>query len=407
MKKKYSTLFPGMRDHYQIPISLFESDRLDLFITDFYNKGFLKVFFSLLGDRNPLKRRYSEVLKTEKVISIPFFRPLIRLLEKGMQSSMVTVWEDHLYAKIAVHYASKRKSNLILYEFQAEYAFNQKFKHPITRILFQFHPHPIWEHPILLEDAKDSPELYSEVVRNTRNNLPEPYRSHTYTSWKNADHVIVASGITKKSLIMAGCPPERITIVPYGFGDVDTLSSEPLKANEIERPFFLFVGSGTYRKGLHHLCNAWKNTNIALTHDLLVIARTVDPSIKPYLKFKGIRWMAGVSKDELTRYFQNALCFVMPSLSEGFGQVYLEALANGCPVIGSSHSMLPDIIRGSHHILFVDPTQEAEISSALQKVFNTPSSDNFFNKDAIRALVIPYTWENFRAGINQILEKYD
>jgi glycosyltransferase involved in cell wall biosynthesis len=188
---------------------------------------------------------------------------------------------------------------------------------------------------------------------------------------------------------------------------VDTLSNETFKAKKNERPFFLFVGSGTYRKGLHHLCNAWKNTSLVLTHDLLIIARTVDPSIKPYLKFQGIRWIAGVSKEELTGYFQNALCFVMPSLSEGFGQVYLEALANGCPVIGSMNSMLPDIVGGQNHILFVDPTSEAEISSALQKVFNTPSSDNFFNKDAIRALVIPYTWENFRAGIHRVLENFD
>jgi len=406
-KTKYSTVFPGIRDQYQVPIALQEAGRLQVFITDFYNSGILKTLFGFLGNRNPLVKRYRENLENAPIQYKPFIPIFSKFLAKFFQGSKVAVWEDIRYSKLAYQQALKSKTSLILYEFQAEYAFEKSYPFPIKKVLFQFHPHPFWEHPILLKDAENEPGLIEEVKKNTRQNLGEKYKLHTTKAWVNADLILVASGITKTSLILAGCDENKIQVVPYGISDLDTRLGDEWNAKKPEKPFFLFVGSGTQRKGLHHLCRAWKETGLEKTHELIIISRWVESFIEKDLNYKGIRLMKGVSKESLNWHFQNALCFVLPSLSEGFGQVYLEALVNGCPIIGSRHSMLPDIIGAQDHIRYVDPLKEEEIGNMLKEVSTLPDGHSFFDKNSMKKSVLPYTWENFRSQIQNSLNHLD
>ena len=57
-------------------------------------------------------------------------------------------------------------------------------------------------------------------------------------------------------------------------------------------------------------------------------------------------FFAGVTgHDELVKYYEACDVFVMPSHAEGFGIVFLEAMAFGKPVIGGNHGGTPDVIR--------------------------------------------------------------
>jgi glycosyltransferase involved in cell wall biosynthesis len=49
--------------------------------------------------------------------------------------------------------------------------------------------------------------------------------------------------------------------------------------------------------------------------------------------------------DELAKYYETCDVFVMPSRAEGFGIVFLEAMAFGKPVIGGKHGGTPDVVR--------------------------------------------------------------
>lgn len=406
-KKKYITVFPGVRDQYQVPELLWESKRLAFFITEFYNKGLLKIALRLLGRSAQLKKREIKDIPSSLIATRPAYVLLTRFLTLFYQPSKAAVWEDERFSKIAVSYARKYKLNLFLYEFQADYAFRQSYDFNIVKILFQFHPHPAWEHPLLLNNTLGNKEIYTEVVKNTRNNLADRYKHHTHDSWKEATHIIVASGITMHSLVYAGCPREKISIVPYGFNSEDRVLPNDYIGPELEKPYFLFVGSGTYRKGLLHLIKAWEMSGLAAAYTLLIISRIVDASIEPFLSAAGIIWKQGVPKTDLNFYYQHAVCFVMPSLSEGFGQVYLEALSNGCPVLGTRNSMLADVLQGESHIILVEPGDIRELSDQLIQVSKKDPQDHFFNKIKIRSLAEPYKWSAFRMGINKILTKFD
>jgi glycosyltransferase involved in cell wall biosynthesis len=60
-----------------------------------------------------------------------------------------------------------------------------------------------------------------------------------------------------------------------------------------------------------------------------------------------------VNDDELAALYENALCLVFPSKTEGFGLPPLEAMAKGCPVISSNAASLVEV--GGDAFVYVDP----------------------------------------------------
>ena len=410
MKKPYVTAFTGRRDSYQVPIALAENGRLAAFATCFYRQRGVSGWLEGLFPRwNQVSRvRQAEGIDQSKVECLEMTNLAARLGRGLFQPSKVAVWEDHAFARKALALAERHRASLLLYEFQADWAFRQPLKHGGAKILFQFHPHPDLEHPLLLADGARHPEFLPGIRRNTRANLAERYQAHTRGAWRHADHVIVASHFTARSLQTAGCPSAKISVVPYGSSFIGTPAGARSPVGPINRPYFLFVGSGTHRKGLHHLLEAWSRCNLAGTHELVVIARVVDPELRDRLAAaQSTRHLAGVGPGELARWFSSARAFVLPSLSEGFGHVYLEALACGCPVIGTRNSMLPDFVAAQPHVRYVEPGDSAGLRAEIERVGGLPPDSPFFSTDAVRNSVGAYTWKRFRDGIEAVLERFD
>jgi len=319
------------------------------------------------------------------------------------------VWEDEAFARRAHALARMKKAGLLLYEFQADWAFRQPLSAGAAKILFQFHPHPDLEHPLLFADAGKYPQFLQRIRQNTRSNLAESYRAHTREAWRHADHVMVASEFTARSLCVAGCPRDKISVVPYGceLAGLDVASDDP-PGRPLQRPYFLYVGSGAHRKGLHHLLEAWAASRLRDSHELVVIARVVEPELRQALAAaRSVRHLAGVPARELKRWFSSARAFVMPTLSEGFGHVFLEALACGCPVIGTRNSMLPDFSAAQGNIRYVEPGNVDSIRTELEWVGDRRATDSFFDTAAIRNGVRGYTWGRFRDGIEKVLQRFD
>lgn len=80
-----------------------------------------------------------------------------------------------------------------------------------------------------------------------------------------------------------------------------------------------------------------------------------------------IKYIGYVPHQEKMALLRYAICFVFPSLYEGFGLPVLEAMSVGTPVITSNVSSLPEIV-GEKGGLLIDPTKESEITEALQQV---------------------------------------
>jgi glycosyltransferase involved in cell wall biosynthesis len=73
-----------------------------------------------------------------------------------------------------------------------------------------------------------------------------------------------------------------------------------------------------------------------------------------------------VSDQDLACLYQNAICFVMPSLYEGFGIPILEAMSFNLPVACSNSSSLPEV--GGDSCLYFDPNDVKDMGDKIKKL---------------------------------------
>ncbi|WP_456365920.1 glycosyltransferase family 4 protein [Thermococcus sp.] len=109
----------------------------------------------------------------------------------------------------------------------------------------------------------------------------------------------------------------------------------------------LYVGRIEPRKGLSFLISAMKDVNGTL---LIAGKGSTMPLLRERVRLLGlrdkVRFLGNVDYSELPKLYGASDVFVLPSLSEAFGIVLLEAMASGVPVVGTSVGGIPEIIDG-------------------------------------------------------------
>jgi len=78
-----------------------------------------------------------------------------------------------------------------------------------------------------------------------------------------------------------------------------------------------------------------------------------------------IRMIGFVDEAELTEHFVLSDLFILPSKKEGFGIVFIEALASGLRVIAGNKDGSVDALRGGTLGVLIDPDNQGEILAAI------------------------------------------
>ena len=81
-----------------------------------------------------------------------------------------------------------------------------------------------------------------------------------------------------------------------------------------------------------------------------------------------VKILENVNDEDLAVFYKHALCYVLPSLYEGFGLPVLEAMQNGCPVLTSNVSSLPEA--GGDAVLYFDPNNVDDMAEKITKIVN-------------------------------------
>ncbi len=199
--------------------------------------------------------------------------------------------------------------------------------------------------------------------------------------------------------------PPKFMLFPTGSTLPTTLGKVAAKMSRPDVCRFLFVGSGIHRKGLHHLFHAWRLLRLPDAH-LTVVARHIDHEIAALQPSDRVTVLRAQSDIALQELYEATHIFVLPSLIEGFGYVYLEALANGCYCIGTENTGFPDIMCPEHAGSVATAGDVASLVGAMQRAYVLFKKRELDHK-AIQTFARSRPWSIFRAKVADICARQE
>ncbi|MDR2885941.1 MAG: glycosyltransferase family 4 protein [Rikenellaceae bacterium] len=198
--------------------------------------------------------------------------------------------------------------------------------------------------------------------------LAESELANQRASIPHADKIIAISEHTKKDLLefFPALDPARVEVIHHGL-----LSPRRLKLPRqapVEGDYILFVGSRDSYKNftgfLPEAAAAARRHRVRIvcvgggpfTGDeqaLIAAADATDITIQMEVDEGTLRWL-----------YENAACFVYPSIYEGFGLPILEAFDADCPQVLAHATCFPEIAADA--ALYFEPGREGSLAAALE-----------------------------------------
>lgn len=189
---------------------------------------------------------------------------------------------------------------------------------------------------------------------------------------ERADRIIAISENTKRDLLkFYQYPEEKISVV---YHSVSWSSISNAQAEQEREKYILFTGVRDSYKNfanfLNAICPLLKKYNLKLK----CTGNPWSQEDEKYLKKINIFERCSskfANEQELQELYSNALCFVFPSLYEGFGIPILEAWACNCPLVLSNASCFPEIAKDAG--IYFDPYSVEDIRKQIEKVILSES----------------------------------
>lgn len=180
---------------------------------------------------------------------------------------------------------------------------------------------------------------------------------------------------------------------------------------DISKKYILSVGTLQPRKNYVRLIEAFsivKKTYPQL--DLVIVGKKgwmYDEILSAPKKFgvvDHVRFLDFVPDEDLPSFYKNAVCFVLPSLYEGFGLPVLEAMASGTIVVTSNVSSLPEVAGKAG--IYVDPLSVESIAKGLAQAISEHGKAKGNERIALgKVLAKQFSWEKAAKETLKILEE--
>ncbi len=86
-----------------------------------------------------------------------------------------------------------------------------------------------------------------------------------------------------------------------------------------------------------------------------------------------VHFLSGLNSTEVAACYAASEIFALPSRGEGFGLVFLEAMASGKPVVGGAHGGAPEVIEDGSTGYLVQHGDVSQLATALETLLRDPA----------------------------------
>jgi phosphatidylinositol alpha-1,6-mannosyltransferase len=227
------------------------------------------------------------------------------------------------------------------------------------------------------------------------------------------------SSFLKDRAVDYGADPSSITVIPNGV-DLDRfhLSNQPQSMlQELRRNLGLegrqvvvSVSRLALKNAVDDLIRAV--TSIKDAHPNAVLLLVGDGEDRPRLEALTeqlgardyVRFVGAVDHREVAKYLLISDVFVRPSVSEGLGTAFLEAMACGLPVIGTRVGGISEFLHEGETGLFCEAGKPHSIASALESVLSHPELAERLGANGRELVERQYNWNRVADGIGNLYD---
>jgi len=239
-------------------------------------------------------------------------------------------------------------------------------------------------------------------------------RPHQMRLIKSADMALVQTDIERDFLLASGMPPEKMLKLGMGINPWELEGGKGERFREKHRligPIVCYIGPKTYDKGTFHLVQAMESLWRSGDPSSLVLAGTDIEDFRRYLdtlppKVKSKCLMLDYVSDEEKRDLLEACdVLALPSRSDSFGIVFLEAWFYGKPVVGARAGGIPGLVRDGVDGALVPFGAVTELAIAIKKLLTDQEYARRLGGAGRARVLAEFTWDEKYAVVRSLYEK--
>jgi glycosyltransferase involved in cell wall biosynthesis len=245
----------------------------------------------------------------------------------------------------------------------------------------------------------------SKKARGKFETAPEWFLERQVMEYEEADFIVAPSDYSRRSY------PAHLrekTVIVRLTGSVKML---PVVEPKPERPFTVgVVGGDPLRKGYMYLLQAWKELGWT---DARLLMRTSDKVVGAYPAIAELlASQPNVSfvdyVPDIADFYRQCDAFILPSIDDGFGMAFFEALANGIPSIATSNCGASELLTPEEEFLLIEPFSAEAIRQALQRLRDSPELREKLAVNgwqAIKTLQEHSGKSEYQKGIDELMQR--
>lgn len=213
-----------------------------------------------------------------------------------------------------------------------------------------------------------------------------------------ADRVVAITNQTKILLTDRGISEDKIVVIPLGI-EADKLPFKAFEEKKTETLEIITVAFLQKRKGTDLVVKAFAEVikkhpraRLRIVGDgpqlkaLENLVRELD--LRQSVIFEGL-----ILYKDLPTYYQNAHLLVSMSHAESWGQVFLDAMASGLPVISAKSVGPESIIKNGEFGYLVEQEDYVSLAEKITYLFDHPQTMAEFGKNARKEVETKYDWD--------------
>jgi glycosyltransferase involved in cell wall biosynthesis len=187
-------------------------------------------------------------------------------------------------------------------------------------------------------------------------------------------------------------PPENISVIPLG---VDTRLFYPRSIERVPGSLIAVASADSPVKGIPTLLRAFAKLVTERNATLTVVGKPAPGG--PTEKLIGelslgdkVRFVTGISDEELAELVASTEVALVPSLYEGFSLPAVEHMASGTPLIASRTGALPEVVGDAATL--VTPGDPEELAAAIRLLQDSPRERERLSAAALTRVQERFAW---------------